>query len=155
MLAVAEAEEADLVAFEELLDEDVLLGLAQQLAAQQVLGGFEGGVARRTDDDALTGMESVSLDHDGRMKEFDGLLQFGQVRADRVAGCGNVVPLQESLGETLAGLQHGRGPRGPEDAQAAFLQGVHNAQRERQLRPHDGQPRLFGLGQTNHCSHVF
>jgi hypothetical protein len=72
----------------------------------------------------------------------------------RVVAGGNVVPLQNCLAKALAALEHGRGARGPKDAQAALLQGIHNAQRERQLRPDDGQGRLLGLGQAHHGGHI-
>ncbi len=47
VLAVAQAEEADLVAFEELLDHHLLRRLAQQRAGEQPLRGFDGGVRAR------------------------------------------------------------------------------------------------------------
>jgi hypothetical protein len=49
-------------------------------------------------------------------------------RADGVVAGGDVVPLQEALGKGLAALQHGRGAGGAKDAQAALLEGIHNAQ---------------------------
>src|ERR1039458_1943349 len=58
--------------------------------------------------------------HDGRMEEVDGPFDLGGGRADCVIGGGNIVPLQEALGEALAGLQHRRRPRRPEDPQAAL-----------------------------------
>ena len=61
--------------------------------------------------------------------------------ADGVVGGGDVVPLQKALGEALAGLEHGGLARGAEDAQAALLKRVDDAQRKRQLRPDDGQSR--------------
>ncbi len=76
VLAVAEAEEADLVAFEEFFDDDLLLGLAQQRAGEKALRGFGGGMARGADDDAFACEQAVGLDDDGRMKDLDGLLDF-------------------------------------------------------------------------------
>ena len=56
VLTVAEAEEAEFVALEELLEEDVRLLLAQQRPLKQLLGGFDGRVARLADDHALAGV---------------------------------------------------------------------------------------------------
>jgi hypothetical protein len=143
VLAVAEAEEADLVAFEELLDDHLPFGLAQQRTGEEALGGLDRGAARLADEHALAGGQAVGLDHDGRMEDFDGLFELFGGGADGVVGGGNVVPLQEALGEALAGLEHGRGFGGPKDAQAALLKGVHNAERERELRADDGEPGLL------------
>ena len=130
-------------------------GLAQQRAGEQALRGFDGGMARGADDDALARGQAVGLDHDGRMEKFDGLLDLGGGGADGVVGGGDVVALQEALGKALAGLEHGGGAGGPKDAQAALLKGVHDAQRERQLRADDGQAGLLGLGQADHGVEVF
>ena len=77
-------------------------------------------LARRADDDALARGQPVGLDHDGRMKDLDGLFDFGRGGADGVVGRGNVVALQETLGEAFAGFEHGGGARGTKDAQAAL-----------------------------------
>ena len=155
VLAVAKAEEADLVAFKELLDHDLALRLAQQRAREQPLGGLSGDVARGADDDAFARGQPVGFDHDRRMKDFDGFFNFGRGGADGVVGGGNVVALQKALGEALAGFQHGCGARGAEDAQAALLQRIDNAQRERQLGADDGEGGLLGLGQADHGGEVF
>ena len=90
----------------------------------------------------------------GAMKKVDGLFHFGRGGADGEVAGGNVVALQELLGEALAGFKHGRGARGPKNPQAALLKSVHNAQRKRQLRPHDGQSGLLSLSQTHHRIHI-
>jgi hypothetical protein len=154
VLAVAEAEEADLVALEEFLQNDLRLRLAQQRAGEDALGGLQSRLARLADDDALARVQPVGLDHNGRMEELNGFFDFGLAFANHVARGGNLVPLQEALGEALAGFQHGCRARRPEDAQALGLQGVHNAQRKRHFRPHDRQPRLLGLGQLDHGLHA-
>jgi hypothetical protein len=154
MLAVAQAEKADFVTHKKLFDDDLLLGLAQQLSAEQALGGLDGRAARLADDHTLACGQPIGLDHDGRVEDFDSFLQFGNGGADGVVGGGNIVPLQKALGEALAALKHGRGAGGAKDAQAALLQGIHNAQRERQFRSHNDQVGLLGLGQADHCAHV-
>ena len=155
VLAVAQAEKADLVAFKELLDHYLALRLAQQRAREQTLGSLGGGVARGADNDALARSQPVGFDHDRRMKDLDGFFDFGRAGADGVVGRGDVVAMQELLGEAFAGLEHGGGARGAKDAQAALLERVDNAERERQLRPDDGEAGLLGLGQADHRGEVF
>ena len=150
VFAVGQAEKADLVAFEELLDDDLLLGCAQQRAVEQALRGFKGDAARLADNDALAGGQPIGLDHDGRMEELDGLFQLRCTGADRVVGGGDVVSLHELLGESLARFQHGRGLGGTKDAQSALLQRIHNAKREGQLGADNGQVGLLGVGQAHH-----
>ena len=129
MLAVGQAEKTDLIAFKKLLDDNLARGLAQQLSAEQALSGFNRDMARRADDDPLAGGQSVGLDHDRSMKNFDSLVEFGGGHADSIVGRRNIVPLQEALGEGLAALQHGSSAGGPKDAQATLLQSIHNAER--------------------------
>ena len=150
MRAVGEAEEADLLALQKLFDDDLLLGCAQERAGEEALRRLDGGGSRRTDDDALAGCEPVGLDHDGRMEELDRAFEFGRRSAYGIGRRGNVVPLQEALGEAFAGLEHGRRARGAEDAQTTLAQCVHNAQRERQFGADDGQAGLLGQGDLHH-----
>ncbi len=154
VLAVTEAEEADLVALEEFLDDDLLLGRTEQRAGEETLRGLGCRGARIADDNAFARREAVSFDHDGRMKDFDGLFDFCRRCADGVVGRGNVVALQEALGESLAGFEHGGGARGAEDAQAALLKLVDDAERKRQLGADDGEVGLLGLGEANHGGEV-
>ena len=65
------------------------------------------------------------------------------------------MPLQKALGKALAGLEHRRALRGTKDAEAALLKRIHNAQRERQLRSNNSQPRLLGFHQAHHGVQVF
>ena len=88
------------------------------------------------------------------MEEVDGPFDLGDAGADRVVGGGNLVALEEALGEAFAGFEHGRRPRWPEDAQAALLEGIDHAQREGQLRADDGQLRLLVLDHANHRLHI-
>jgi hypothetical protein len=95
-------------------------------------------------------VQAIGLHHNGRVEDLDSFLKLGRGRANGIVCRGNVVPLHKSFGESLAGLQHGCGACWAENAEAALLQGVHNTQRKRQLRPHDGHPRLLGQSNTHH-----
>jgi hypothetical protein len=59
--AVAEADETDFVAFEELFDDNLLRGFAEARAVEEAAGGFEGDVARLAKDDALPAARPSAL----------------------------------------------------------------------------------------------
>ena len=128
--------------------------VAEKRAGEEALRRFDRRGARIADDDALARGQAVGLDHDGRMKDLDGFLDFGSRCADGVVGRGNVVALQEALGEAFAGFEHGGGARGTKDAQAALLKLVDDAERKRQLGADDGQIGLLGFGEANHGGNV-
>ena len=58
--------------------------------------------------------------------------------------------LKELLGKAFAGFEHSGGARGTKDAQAALLEGVDDAKRERQLGADDGEIGLLCFGEANH-----
>ncbi len=131
MGAVVEAKKADLFAFEEFLDDDLLLGRTQQPAIEQPLRSLDGGGARGADQDAFAGGQPVGFDHDRRMEIFDFLLELGGGGADRVGSGGNLVALQKALGEGLAGFEHGGFAGRSEDAETVLAQSVDDAEGER------------------------
>jgi hypothetical protein len=57
--------------------------------------------------------------------------------------------LEEALGEALAGFEHGGGAGRTEDAEATVLEGIDNAEGERQLRADDGERGLLGEGDAD------
>ena len=129
MLAVGQAQKADLVALEELLHHNLLLMRAQQGAGKQAVRGFECRGAALADDHALARGQAVGLHHDRRMEALNGAFQFRAVGAQRVMRGGNIVPLQKSLGEPLARFQLGSFPAGTEGRKSAPAQRIDNAQR--------------------------
>src|ERR1019366_7420715 len=150
MLSVAQAHKADFVADEELLDDNLAFGFSKERAFEQAVRGLKRGTARLADEDAFTGSQSVRLDHNGWMKDVDCFFQLCRTGAHGVVSGGNVVSLQESLGETLAGLEHGRFPGGAEYAQAACPKGIDDSQRKRQFRANDGEIRLLRDNNFDH-----
>ena len=99
--AVAEGEEGDLFAGEELLEDDLGLGGAEKDSGEHLGGGALGLEVGVADDDAFSGGQSGGFHHDR-----DG--EARQLGADVVEGgaervlCGwDVVALHEGLGEGL------------------------------------------------------
>ena len=68
--AVAQREEADLAAFEKLLDHDFRAGRAERAVEHHGDGGL-GFIKRFRNDDALAGGQAVRLDHDRRALRAD------------------------------------------------------------------------------------
>jgi hypothetical protein len=64
------------------------------------------------------------------------------------------VALQETLGEAFAGFKHGSLARGTENANAALLKRINNAEGEREFRANDDQGGLLGLRQAHHLVKV-
>ena len=82
------------------------------------------------DDYAFAGCKPIGFDNDGRMEHLKGFFDLGLGGADGVVGGGNVVALEEELGEAFAGFKHGSGARGPKDAEATLPQRVDDAERQ-------------------------
>ena len=99
------------------------------------------------DDDALTGGQSVGLDHERGLEERQRRLNVVHVDADGVMRRGYVVPLHEFFGEALAALKLCGSFGGPKDAQAALLEGIHDAEIERDFGSDDGQVHAEFLGE--------
>src|SRR6266567_7378542 len=152
--AVAQAKKADLLAFEKLLNHYLPLRLTQQRAFKKALSRLNRRAPRLADDHALAGSQTISLDHNGGMKNIDRLLQLRRAGAHGVACGGNVVPLQKALGEPLAGLQHGRRPRRTKYPETALAQRVHDTQRQWESRPHNRQFGLLCLHHLDHRIHI-
>ena len=137
--AVAEGEEGELFAGEELFEDDLGLRRAEEHAAEHLGGGFFGLEVGVADDDAFAGGEAGGFDddRDGEAAElFADLVERG---AEGVGGGGDVVALHELFGEGFAGLELGRGLGGAEDAEAAFGELVDEADGEWEFGADDGQ----------------
>ncbi len=116
--AVAEGEEGELFAGEELFEDDLGLLSAEERAAEHLCGclfGFEVGVA---DDDAFAGGEARGFDDDGDGEAAELFADLFEGGAEGVGGGGDVVALHELFGEGLAGLELSGGLGGAEDAEA-------------------------------------
>src|SRR5205807_5944046 len=91
------------------------------------------------DDNAFAGGESVCLDHERSFEQRKCGLHILRVLTDRIMRRGNVLPPHELLGEALAALELRGGFGGSEDAKAAALEFVDDAEIEWDLRANDGQ----------------
>jgi len=155
VLAVAETEEADFVAFEEFFDDNLLLSRAKECAGEKPFCSLGGDGSRRTDDDTLAGGEAIGFDDDGRMEDFEGLDDLACGSADGVFGSGDAVALEEALGESFAGFKHGGGTRGTEDAKAALLELIDDTERKREFGTNDSEVRTLGFREADHGVEVF
>ena len=99
-------------------------------------------VLARADHHALARRQAIGLDHQGKMKMRQGLVNIVQGTADGIVRRGNVVALHEFLGETLARFELRRRLGGAEDAQAAPGEFIDHPRLERNFRSHHGQIRL-------------
>ena len=128
-LSVAEGEDGDLLAGEQLLDHDRAL---ERRRRAQALVELLGGLA---DEDALAGGEAVHLDDAGRPRDRERL-------GRRDAGRGHHV-----LGEALRPLDPRRRPARAEDADAVAAERVADAGDERRLGPDHGQVGVEAAGE--------
>ena len=104
--AVAEGEEGELFAGEELFEDDFGLRSAEEGAAEHLGGGFFGLKVGLADDDAFAGGEAGGFDDDGHGEAGEFFADLVEGGADGVGGGGDVVALHELFGEGFAGLEH-------------------------------------------------
>ena len=141
-LAVAEREQGELVAVEELLHDD---GDVAEAALDQHLVQRRAGLALvRGDHDALAGREPVRLD-DGRVAGDRGHARL-DVLDERVRGGGDAGRGHDLLGVGLRALEPRGGGDGAEAADAGGEQGVGEPVDERRLRPDDDEVDLRRAG---------
>lgn len=141
--AIAKSEEGELLAGEELLEDNCLLRRAEEGAAEH-LGccgfGLKVGLA---DDDAFAGGEAGGFDDDGDSEAGELFANLREGGADAVLSGGYGVALHELFGKGFAGLELGCSLRGAEDAVAALGELVDDADGERELGTDDGERGLL------------
>ena len=142
--AVDEAEQGNLGAFEEGLEQDRVARLEHRLRVRRGLGAVRG------DHDALAAGQAVVLDHvvgaellQGLFDARRALLRRNAQRAGRAHACGG----HDILGKRLRALQLGRGLGGAEDGDARLAQGVGGAGDQRGLRADHHELRLLVAGE--------
>ena len=139
MLPVDQGEEAQLLAFEEFLDDDFGSGGAEDLVGHHGVDRFAGLLERLGDDHALAGGEPVGLDHDRQAPLGD--IGLGRARVGEAAigrGRDGIAP-GEVLHEAFGALQRGAGGIGPESGNAGRFQPVHQAQHQGRLGSDDDE----------------
>jgi hypothetical protein len=97
------------------------------------------------DDDAFSGGEAIGFDDYGDAVAAELVADFVEGGADGVGGGGYFVEPHEFFGEGFAGLEFCGVLGGAEDAVAALLELVDDAEGERQLGAHDGEGGAFTL----------
>ena len=141
--AVAECEEGELFAGEELFEDDGLFCSAKERAAEH-FGGCGGGLEMGfADDDAFAGGEAGGFDDDGDGEAWEFFANLVERGADAVLGSGEAVTLHELFGKGFAGFELGSGLRGAEDTMAAFGELVDDADGEWELGANDGEGGLL------------
>ena len=134
--ATHHANEARLLAVEELLDHDPAPGVSERTAGEHFVHGGARLRLRLRDDDALARREPVRLDHDGRtvLANVGGCL--GRVGELGVARGGDAVACEERLGERLRAFHLCRRGARAEDSKPFRLEPVRNPGDQRRFRPH-------------------
>ena len=126
--AVGEAEDADLGAGEELLDDDFRAALAEDFVLHHGADGVFRGLAGLADEDALAQGKAVGLDDGGQgagVHIGEGLFRVGE---GLIGGGRDVIFFHEVLGEGFASLEDGGIFAGAEAGEAFGLQGVGHAE---------------------------
>ena len=137
--AVREAEDAQLLADEALLDNDALAGRPECAVYHRVAHGFERLVDALRDHDTLARGEAVRLDDDGRALRAHVLLCGVRVVEDLERWRRSTRVAHDAPGERFAALDAGGGLCRSEDAQPFLPEAVNDADGERQFRPDDGE----------------
>ena len=99
------------------------------------------------DDYTFAPGESIGLDNDRSVEMREGRADIFRGIADRVMRSGNVVALQEFLGEALTGFKLGGSPGRAERSPAALVEFVHYPEHQRQFRSNDCE---IGLNLVGH-----
>jgi len=141
--AVAEGEEGELFAGEELFEDDLGVGGAEEGAGEDLGGDGEGFGVGVADDDAFAGGEAGGFYDYGCGKAGELLADFVEGGAEGVGGGGDVVAAHEVLGEGFAGLEAGGGLGGAEDSVAAGGELVDDAEGEGDFGADDGEGRVL------------
>ena len=137
--AVDEREDGGLLALEILLDEHLAGGFAELGVDEHVPEGRLDLLLVHADAHALAGGEAVGLEHDRDAELRDGLAGLGLGADDDVVGRRDLGGAHDLLGEGLAALHAGGGLDGAEGGEAGLLEGVHDAEAERDLGADDGE----------------
>ena len=149
-LAVAEREQRELLALEELLQDH--LGLAEALLTEEHVDGVAGLALVLGDDHALAGREHVGLQHGGIRGAGEVRRRLLAVAEHHVRGGGHAAVAHQLLGVCLRALDARRRAGRPEGGDAGGAQGVNEACHERRLGAHDDEIDLTLPGRLDHVA---
>ena len=151
-LTVAQREQGELLAHEELLEHDLRPAEAQ-LGEELLYGRARGGLVG-ADDHALAGGQRVGLEH-GRIRRTRDVVERLTPRAKhRVRGGRHPELAHQLLRIALGALDPRGGGRGPEGTHAVRGQRVHHPGDQWHLRPHRHQVHLPVAGGPDDRVHV-
>ena len=154
-LAVAEGQNADLGAGQELLDDHMVAGRAELFVQHDLLDAVGGLLLILADQHALAQRQTVRLDDDGVFAlGFDVVHDLLGVVKRLIFGRRDAVFLHQVLAEHLTGLNAGRGLVGTECRDAHSGQRIDHAQRQRVVLGDDDIVKGFFLGKFDHGVHV-
>ena len=153
-LAVAEGEQRDLLADQQLLDHDGAARLAERAAEQAGLDGGQRALAVGADRDALAGGQPVGLDDAGAAQLVDGAARRVDVPGGDVARGRHARREHQLLGERLGALDQRGAGRRAEDGDARAPQRVAEPEHERQLRADHDQVGLELVRQRGEAAEV-
>ena len=143
VLAVAEREERNFLAGQELFDDYAIAGRAEVPAFHRVRDRFQSRRRVVADDDAFAERESVGLDdHRARARLHVAAGGFGVVECGEVGGR-HARLAHDRLGERLAGFELGRGRGRPEDFQSGACEVIDDSGGKDVLRTDDRQIDRF------------
>ena len=138
-LAVAQREDADLLAHETFLDDDRSPGGAVHPCLHKIgNGGMRFGHAGG-DDDALSGRQPIRLHDDGGALRADIVARRLRLGETGPGGGGCASRVGHLLGKGLAAFQRGGSLAGAETGDAGAANGIGQPQRQRRLGPHHHQ----------------
>mmetsp|Transcript_2092 Transcript_2092/g.6133 ORF Transcript_2092/g.6133 Transcript_2092/m.6133 type:complete len:481 (-) Transcript_2092:23-1465(-) len=156
-LAIAAREDRALDPGHELLQDDLLAGLAHGPVQHELPDGLLGLFAVLRHDDALASGEPAGLDHHQERRLVHVLQRcldaLGALEA-LVLGGRDLVARQEVLAVDLGRLHLGRCLGGSEDRDARGREGIGDALAERYLRPDDHEVNGLLLAEVDHLGEV-
>ncbi len=157
ILAIDHHNKAGLFTFKKLFDNHAAAGIAKGVTRQHIANRVFGFLKGHGNDHAFASGQAIGLHHNRRTffaNVGQCLIDIGKIAV--VCG-GDLLALQEILGEGFGALQLGRALGGAEHAQAPLAEEVNNARNQRRFRANDGQTDVvvFGkLRQLFQCHYV-
>ena len=153
--AVGECQHADLGTGEELLDDDLVAGIAKRLVLHDAFDRILclGQILR--DKHALSQSQTVGLDDDGKIGSFQIFHCLGGVVKNLIGGSGDTVLFHQVFGKDLAGFDAGSLGVRTETGDACLVQTVYAAESQRVIRSHHREINCVGLGKVNNSGDIF
>ena len=151
---VGESQNADFGTGEELLNDDLVAGIAEGLILHDALDGFLALFQSLGDQNALAQSQTVGLDDDGEGSAFQIFHGLDGIIEDFVSSGGNAVLLHQVLGENLTCFNTGSLGIRAKAGNADFVQTVYAAQSQRIVGSNHSEINRVCLGKLHDCGNV-